>query len=65
MKEVFKTQQKSHMRQVKEDNKRVTASGRGKGQSAPAKKEFVQDCLVRVELQEKWEESERDKLKVL
>lgn len=58
MKTMFKDLQKSHMKQFKSEMK-------GDGtDSRPVKKRFVQDCLVRVELQEKWEESHRDILKV-
>lgn len=67
MKDVFKTLQKSHMRQLKADNKKRTTSGSvtmGGVCGAPVRKEFVKDCLVRVELGNKWEESDREHLKV-
>lgn len=59
MKKLFKDLQKSHMKQVKADSKRQAS-----GTSRPLSKGFILDCLVRVELEEKWEESHRKGLKV-
>ena len=67
MKDVFKTLQKSHMRQLKADKKNMpTRNSVGVGGIGvpPTRKEFVKDCLVRVELKKKWEESDRELLKV-
>ena len=57
MKEVFKNLQKLHMKQVKSKTEESSCP-------PPRNKGFVKESLVRVELEKKWEESERDKLKV-
>ena len=56
MKEMFKNLQKTHMKSVKSETAVAAAQSRERG--------FVKDCLVKVELEQEWEESHRSGLKV-
>ena len=60
MRSLFKDLQKSHMKQLKAERKRPEGEGVAGHQRL---KGFVKDSLVKVELEEKWEESCREKLK--
>ena len=61
MKDLYKDLQKSHMKKIKSETKlqREDISN-----TRPPGKGFIRECLVRVELEDKWEESCRDTLKV-
>ena len=61
MKSLFKDLQKSHMKQLKAEGRGPEGEGAA---SRPHSKGFIKDSLVKVEVEEKWEEPHRAKLKV-
>ncbi len=60
MRSLFKDLQKSHMKQLKAEGRHLEGEGVA-GRPHPCRG-FVEDSLVKVELEEKWEESHRNKL---
>ena len=65
MKTIFKALQKSNMRKLKEENRRVSSGvAAQRSPKVSDSKGFVTDCLVKVKLKEKWTESSRKKLMV-
>ena len=62
MRSLFKDLQKSHMKQLKAEGKCPEGEG---GAGRPHSRGFVRDSLVKVEVDEKWENSHWEKLKVL
>lgn len=61
MKEMFKGLQKEHMKQIKSEISKLPTM---KSEPSSSSKGFVKNCLLRVELEQAWEESGRDNLKV-